>query len=167
MKGGVEETVARPKRNSELEAMRRMIHQHLPQSATMAAPAGAYVAGAHLDEDALSAFIEGRLSDRESAPIVSHLVSCNSCRRFTAELVRLEFEIGDVDTSAPPMQPEEPSRIRRLLTDLASRVLPVSDEVFAYHAPADDFEPKAETKDDEETTTAASDESEPEEQKGQ
>jgi hypothetical protein len=127
-----------------------MIHQHLLHRAATGTPAGVYLAGAHLDEDALSAFIEGRLSDRESTPIVSHLVSCNSCRRFTAELMRLESEVGDIEITAQPPA-EEPGRIRRLLEDLAARVLPSSDEVFAYHAPADDFEPKTDAKTDEQS----------------
>jgi hypothetical protein len=132
--------------------MRRMIHQHLLQRADIGPPVVAYLASAHLDEDALSAFVEGRLSDTESAPIIQHLVVCNPCRRFTAELVRLETEIGtgEVSASAPPST--EPGRIRSLLEKLAARVLPESDEVFAYHAPADDFERKAEAKDDEQAT---------------
>lgn len=139
-----------------------MIHQRLLQRAAIGPVAGAYLAGAHLDEDALNAFIEGRLSERESGPIVSHLVGCNSCRRFTAELMRLESEVGDALAPAQPAA-EEPGRIRRLLADLASRVLPVSDEVFAYHAPADDFEPKSGAEDDEPAATG--DESEPEDEK--
>lgn len=128
--------------------MRRMIHGHLVRRAETGATAASYFAGSHLDEDALSAFVEGHLTERESAPIISHLVACNSCRRFTAELVRLDFEVGSTEVSAPPPS-KEPGRIRRLLEDLASRVLPESDEVFAYHAPADDFEPKTEAKDNE------------------
>lgn len=145
----------RPKRNQELEGMRRMIHGHLLRHAETGASAASYFAGGHLDEDALSVFVEGRLSERESAPIIAHLVKCNSCRRFTAELVRLDFEIGSTDVSAPAM-PAEPGRIRRLLENLASRVLPDSDEVFAYHAPADDFEPKTDAKDDEAQATGES-----------
>ncbi|MBD0327436.1 MAG: hypothetical protein ICV68_13450, partial [Pyrinomonadaceae bacterium] len=103
-----------------------MIHQHLLQRVEIGPPAGAYLAGAHLDEDALSAFVEGRLSDTESAPIISHLVACNTCRRFTAELIRLESEIGGSEMSAPTPV-EEPGRIRSLLERLAARVLPSSD----------------------------------------
>jgi hypothetical protein len=130
-----------------------MIHQHLLQRVETGAMAGAYLAGAHLDEDALSAFVEGRLSDAESKPIIQHLVACNTCRRFTAELIRLESEIGQSEVSLPASV-EEPGRIRNLLESLAARVLPSSDEVFAYHAPADDFEPKPEAKDDEPSETA-------------
>ena len=145
--------------------MRRMIHQHLLHRAEVAPPAGAYPAGVHLDEDALSAFVEGRLSDTESRPIISHLVACNSCRRFTAELVRLESELGHMEASASPAPAEEPSRIRNLLENLAARVLPDSEEVFAYHAPADDFEPKTEEKEDE--PPAADEHNEPDDQTGQ
>ena len=134
----------RPKTNKESDLVRRMVHQHLRHRASLAQ---ASPVGAHLDEDALSVFIEGRLGDRESAPIVSHLVNCGSCRRITAQLIRLDTELSGVETIAPALK-EEPGRIRSLLADLASRVLPSSegDVVFAYHAPADDFEKKDEVK---------------------
>lgn len=143
--------------------MRRMIHQHLLQRADAGAQAAAYLAGAHLDEDALSAFVEGRLSDAESTPIISHLVNCNSCRRFTAELVRLESETSHGEASAPPLPVAEPNRILARLKDLAARVLPASsEEVFAYHAPADDFERRTETEAAEQP--AATEQSEQEDQ---
>lgn len=96
----------------------------------------------HLDEDALNAFVEGRLSDRESAPLINHLVACAYCRHATSQLLRLEAETGRVSIQAPELAPEEPGLIRRLLDDLAARVLPSSGEetVFAYHAPAEDFQ---------------------------
>jgi hypothetical protein len=34
----------------------------------------------HLDEDSLAAFAEGNLAERESAPMVEHLVRCGFCR---------------------------------------------------------------------------------------
>jgi hypothetical protein len=139
----------RPKNNKEQARMRRMLDDHLRRRASLAP---ALSAGSHLDEDALSAFIEGRFSERESAPITRHLVSCGTCLNITAQLVRLDTELaGDVGV-APVAQAEEPGRIRRLLKDLASRVLPSTgdDAVFAYHAPADDFEKKDEAKDREE-----------------
>ena len=116
-----------------------MIHEHLQRRAMVSPPVTTAV---HLDEDALSAFIEGRLSDAESTPVVQHLVGCGFCRRITAQLVRLESEIGPAEASAPPQtETPEPGRIRSLLADLAARVVPQSegDSVFAYHAPAEDF----------------------------
>ena len=129
----------RPKTNREIEAMRHMIHQHLQGRAIATEP---MLLDVHLDEDALNAFVEGRLSDRESAPLVKHLIACGYCRHATSQLVRLEAETGQAGAHTPDLGSEEPGLIRRLLEDLAARVLPSSDEdaVFAYHAPAEDFQ---------------------------
>jgi hypothetical protein len=43
----------------------------------------------HLDEDALSTFVEGNLKERESILIIKHLVDCHSCRRATIQIFRL------------------------------------------------------------------------------
>ena len=120
--------------------MRRVVHQYLRRRALTAPP---MLTGQHLDEDALNAFVEGRLSEIESAPLIQHLVACAYCRHFTAQLVRLDTEIGESE-SQMIQQAEEPGRIRRLLENLATRVLPESegDTVFAYHAPAEDFQRK-------------------------
>lgn len=137
----------RPKRNRESDHLRRIVDIHLRRAAL--APLSPV--GEHLDEDALSSFVEGRLSEIESAPFVRHLVGCASCRQITAQLIRLDSELSGSETSPPPISTEEPGRIRRLLSDLASRVLPSTEEeaVFAYHAPADDFEKKGEAKNEE------------------
>ncbi|MDT5062829.1 MAG: hypothetical protein QOH63_3288 [Acidobacteriota bacterium] len=139
----------RPKSNKESDRLRSIVHGHLRRAAL--APQSPV--GGHLDEDALSSFVEGRLSEIESAPFVKHLVSCASCRQITAQLIRLNTELSGSETPLVPASTEEPGRIRRLLSDLASRVLPSTEEeaVFAYHAPADDFEKKDEAKGDEES----------------
>jgi hypothetical protein len=118
-----------------------MVHQHLHGRTASLAPTAPV--GQHLDEDALSAFVEGRLSHLESAPLVRHLVGCGSCRNITAQLIRLDTELSGTKTEALPPR-EERGRVRALLADLAARVLPSADGdvVFAYHAPADDFEKK-------------------------
>ncbi|HYP53364.1 MAG TPA: zf-HC2 domain-containing protein [Pyrinomonadaceae bacterium] len=130
--------MARQKKNGPNTAAQRMVEAHLRYREQLS-PAGG--AGEHLDEDRLAAFVEGCLTEAESAPLVAHMVGCSPCRRATAQLVRLEDEIGDAATAAATDAPE-PGRIRRLLDSLAARVLPQSDEdaVFAYHAPAEDFE---------------------------
>jgi hypothetical protein len=141
----------RPKSNKESDRVRRMVHQHLAGRGSLASTARA-AAGAHLDEDALSVFVEGRLSEREAAPLIRHLVACASCRHITTQLIRLDTELAAADAPAHAPPEEEPGRIRRLLADLAARVLPASegDVVFAYHAPADDFEQKDEAEGGEE-----------------
>jgi len=50
---------------------------------------------AHLDEDAINAFVEGRLGEDEASPIVSHLVACTFCRHATAQLIKFESEFND------------------------------------------------------------------------
>ena len=155
----------RPKNNRETEGIRLMIHQHLQRNAMVAPPV---VTEVHLDEDALSAFVEGRLSETESAPVIQHLVGCGFCRRATAQLIRLESEVGRTDTVASETERDEPGRIRSLLDDLASRVLPQSegDAVFAYHAPAEDFKPKTETVASDEAKEKSADKTVDEEKQG-
>jgi len=121
-----------------------MVHLHLRRRALVAPPLAAET---HLDEDALSAFTEGRLSETESAPVVRHLVACSFCRHITAQLVRLDSEVGETQAPAQTPAQEEPGRIRRLLDGLAERVFTSSDDeaVFAYHAPAEDFEKEEDT----------------------
>ena len=135
-----------------------MIHQHLHRRAMVAPPV---VTNVHLDEDALSAFVEGRLTEQEGTPVIQHLVACGFCRRITAQLGRLESEIASSEASVSDTTPE-PGRIRRLLDDLSSRVLPQSegDAVFAYHAPAEDFKPKSETATSDSTDEKSADENE-------
>jgi hypothetical protein len=133
----------RPKSNKESERLRKLVHTHLQRRTSQLAP----IVGVHLDEDMLAAFTGGHLSDLESAPIIKHLVGCSSCRRVTAQLIRLDSELAG-EAEPAPVQQEEPHRILGFLSDLASRMLPSTEtEVFAYHAPADDFEKKDEAKD--------------------
>ena len=63
-----------------------------------------------------------------------------------------------------PRPVEERGRIRALLADLAARVLPSADGdvVFAYHAPADDFEKKDKAQEDS-GSSAVENEQKPEE----
>lgn len=138
--------MARQKKNSNDEALRRMVDVHLRYREQVATAAATTSTGVrHLDEDSLAAFIGGNLSQTESVPLVSHLVGCGFCRRATAQLVRLESELAEMESVHAPQQQPEPGRIRRLLDSLAARVLPQSDEdaVFAYHAPAEDLQQTA------------------------
>ena len=141
-----------------------MIHQHLQRRAMVAPPV---VTNVHLDEDALSAFVEGRLTETEAAPVIQHLVGCGFCRRITAQVVRLESEIGPVEENVSDGSQEEPGRIRRLLDDLSSRVFPQpeGDAVFAYHAPAEDSKPKTDAEASESTDEKSADENEGDERR--
>lgn len=87
----------------------------------------------HLDEDSLTAFVEGNLSEREAKPMVSHLVDCSFCRHVTTELVKLDFAFADeqVHTVAAESQP---SKISEVLNGLLARIFGTGDSaVFAHH----------------------------------
>lgn len=88
----------------------------------------------HLDEDAICAFIEGRLEDAEAAPVTSHLVACSFCRHTTAQLIRLESQFESRDE---PAVDEGPGRVRQWLESLTAHVTPSFEEdaVFAYQNP--------------------------------
>src|SRR4051812_23536084 len=78
----------------------------------------------HLDEDALTAFVESRLSEAEARPMVSHLVECEGCRKASAQLL----ELAEVFQSDEPGvirrgTVAETGGLRRFLEDLVSRIV--------------------------------------------
>ncbi|MEJ7618182.1 MAG: hypothetical protein WKF30_14735 [Pyrinomonadaceae bacterium] len=130
------------KGGGERQRFESLLHHHLQRRAALAPPLSA---GDHLDEDALAAFTEGRLSKTESTPVVSHLIDCSFCRHTTAHLFRLAAELGEFEHESEALrqpQPQESGRVRQLLESLAARVLPASDEsaVFAYQVRAEETE---------------------------
>jgi hypothetical protein len=87
----------------------------------------------HLDEDSLTAFIEGNLSRRESQPVVSHLVDCAFCRHVTAELVRLDLAFADIPITVASAE-KQPSKVSEVLGGILSRLFGTNEEaVFAHH----------------------------------
>ena len=115
----------------ETAAIRYMIHHRLKTYTEVEA------LDAHPDEDTVSAFLEGQLDEAGSSQMVSHLITCGSCRHTTAQLTRLDSPINAGDDS--PLKDEGLGRVRLLLEGLASRVMPSSEEdvVFAYQNPSE------------------------------
>ena len=86
----------------------------------------------HLDEDSLTAFIEGRLSERESPSIIKHLIDCSFCLHVTSELTKLNSVFAE-DEIAVPILSKEPTKISEVLSGLLSRIFGTSDNaVFAH-----------------------------------
>ncbi|MDQ3800008.1 MAG: hypothetical protein M3384_11185 [Acidobacteriota bacterium] len=103
----------------------------------------------HLDDDSLTAFVEGNLSERESTPILSHLVDCSFCRHVTAELVRLDFAFADEE--APVRVADNanaPSSVSDVLNNLLSRIFGTSDSsaVLAHQQPEEKEDEEEEDK---------------------
>ncbi|MCB1022767.1 MAG: hypothetical protein KDB79_00150 [Acidobacteria bacterium] len=94
----------------------------------------------HLDEDSITAFVEGNLIEKESKPIISHLAECSFCRHKSAELIKLDLAFADtppvvVDSNA------EPTRIADVLGGIMAKIFGTNDsEVFAHNEKEEDSE---------------------------
>lgn len=93
------------------------------------------IPASHPDQDALAAFNEGILSEREAAPLMSHLADCGFCRHISAELVRLDLELAEQPLAASlHQQAQEPTKISEVLSNLFAKIFGTSDgAVFAHH----------------------------------
>ena len=101
----------------------------------------------HLDQDILAAFSEGVLNERESGPIVSHLVDCSFCRHITAELVRLDLEFADEPVSARNATSSEPTKISAVISGLFEKIFGNADNaVLAHEEKKEDEEKEPEDK---------------------
>lgn len=104
----------------------------------------------HLDDDTLSAFAEGTLSEREAQPIVSHLVDCSFCRHVTAELVRLDLAFAADESMSPARITNEPSKVSEVLSSLLSRIFGTTDNAVFAHQEEEKEAEKTDEKEDKE-----------------
>ena len=105
--------------------------------------------GGHIDEDSLSAFVEGTLNARESDSIVSHLVDCGFCRHATAELIRLDLAFAEEETSAIADTSVQPARLSEVLSGLFSKIFGNTEGAVFAHEEKKEDEHADETKDKE------------------
>lgn len=89
----------------------------------------------HLDDDTASAFVDGTLSERESAPLVRHLVDCSFCLHMTSDLARLDLAFADEPVGSP-VPDVRPSKVSEVLSGILSRIFGTG-EVFAHQEPDD------------------------------
>jgi len=94
----------------------------------------AHIKGPHLDEDALTAFTEGTVNEREAGPMITHLVDCSFCRHVTADLIRLNTAFADDTATVPAVPAGEPAGISEVLSGLFSKIFGTTDgAVFAHN----------------------------------
>ncbi len=91
----------------------------------------------HLDDDTLTAFVEGNLSVPEAKPITTHLVNCSYCRHITAELVKLDYAFAD-DTQTIAVANSEPTKVADVLSGILSRIFGSNDEAVFAHQESDE-----------------------------
>ena len=109
------------------------------------------VNGEHLDEDSISAFVDGALSQRESEPIMRHLVDCSPCRKITGQLARLAEELNE-QPELTPVAAAQPNRLRQFLQTFGLSGFGLSDEaVFAHNDSSE--ENKTEDEEDQNSET--------------
>lgn len=101
----------------------------------------------HLDEDVLTAFVEGNLNESEANPVISHLADCSFCLHVSAELIRLDMAFAN---EVRPIQSAEtePAGVGEVLGKILSRIFgPGDGAVFAHEEKAEDDVNKEESKD--------------------
>jgi len=102
----------------------------------------------HLDEDSLTAFVEGNLDENEAKPMVSHLADCSFCRHVSAELIKLDVAFVDEVEPAAVIN-EDPASVGSVLSGILSRIFGTNEAaVFAHNEEED--EKKKESKSEEE-----------------
>lgn len=88
----------------------------------------------HMDEDYLTAFAEGNLSERESTPLVNHLVDCGFCRNKTAELVRFDLAFAGADTHDRIAPANEPHKLSEVISGILTKIFGTAEgAVFAHN----------------------------------
>lgn len=95
----------------------------------------------HLDEDTVTAFVEGNLAQREAQPVITHLIDCTFCRHVTSELVKLDFALADEIITEFAVEETKPSKVSEVLNGLLSRIFGTTDgAVFAHQEDQKDSE---------------------------
>lgn len=97
----------------------------------------------HLDQDTMTAFVEGTLNARESKPVVGHLVRCSFCRHISAELIRLDMAFAETPV-AETLAKGSPAKISQVLSGLFSKIFGTSDGAVFAHTEEDEPEKKEE-----------------------
>ena len=101
----------------------------------------------HLDEDTLTAFVEGTLNEREAKPITNHLVGCSFCRHITTELVKLDLVFAE-EAQPIVVSEAEPTKGSAVLNGILSRIFGTSDgAVFAHQESEEETSEKSDKKD--------------------
>lgn len=86
----------------------------------------------HLDDDSLTAFVEGKVTEHEMPSLIKHLIDCSFCLHVTSELAKLNaaFEDEEFVATAPI---KEPTKVADVLSGLLSRIFGANDgAVFAH-----------------------------------
>ena len=125
----------------QLSPQEAKIQDLLSRYLSLRAKDGSVDPGTHIDQDSLSAFAEGTLSERESAPVVGHLVRCSFCRHVTTELVRMDLAFAETAPEAQLVESAQPSKVSEVLSSILGRLFGANEAaVFAHEERKEDEE---------------------------
>jgi len=94
----------------------------------------------HLDEDILTAFVEGNLSESESRPVISHMTDCAYCLHVSAELIKLDLAFAD-DSRVAEVPVTAPASVGEVLGGILKRIFGSNEgAVFAHEEKPEDEE---------------------------
>lgn len=124
--------------DAQEKAFQALLEQYLASREALKSSVGE--TSVHLDEDLLSAFAEGSLSERESVPVVSHLVDCGFCRHKTAELVMLDLELSGGDEISVPASAGQTSGLSQVVNDVLAKIFGSGEQTVFAHSDEDEKE---------------------------
>lgn len=122
--------------NSENIGIQQMLQNYLRVRATVPNDAGA-----HLDEDSLTAFVEGNLTARENKMFMAHMSDCGFCLHKTAELAQLQAHFEGQEQQFEAAAEAQPTKISEVLSGLFSRLfgsVETEQTVFAHEEKKDE-----------------------------
>ena len=103
----------------------------------------------HVDEDMITAFVEGNLSEKEAKPVVSHLVDCSFCLHVSAELVRLEAAFAD-EPLVIKETAEESAGVGRVFSGILEKIFGSTESAVFAHEEKDEESEEDRSSDSEE-----------------
>lgn len=103
----------------------------------------------HLDEDSLTAFVEGRISETESPNVIKHLIDCSFCLNVTGELAKMNAIFAE-EEFAVTVPTKEPTKVSEILGGILTKIFGSSEEAVFAHEEKNESEKKAENKEEKE-----------------
>ncbi len=102
----------------------------------------------HLDEDVLSAFVDGQLFENEAVPVVSHLANCGYCRDISAKLIKLNAAFAEEHIATEARTEDSSEEISSVLTRVLENIFGNSKGAVFAHRQDDEYQIEEEISED-------------------
>jgi hypothetical protein len=106
----------------------------------LSATSTANSSGDHLDEDSLSAFVEGDLQTRDEETAVRHLVDCGFCRHASADLMRLQLALSHEAPASIASEAKPLSKVSEFLAGILEKISGSAEAAVFAHDEKQDAE---------------------------